>query len=1092
MPLSNPTLVRSGFVSLCVLAGVLVFGASALAAAPEPPVAVVNGATVTARTVTLEGTLNPKAAGDPGEYEFLYEASATDCAEGAVAPEPAGIALGLKAEAVAPVELVGLQPSTQYTVCLLERNAALESTVGPAVIFTTAAAPPSIDGEGVSAVSSTGATLEALVNANSQVTTYSFEYSETEAGGKLTGSIITLPGTTPLAAVAGDQTASVGTGAVLTPGTTYFYRVVAVNGTPPSSDGVVQSFTTVPTPNTDAPTVIAGTTATFNGHLTLGPVDTQYFFNYNVGGECAGGGSTPAVDAGTGAGSVPLATDVTGLLPRMQYTVCFVTANAFGSEQGPPVSFMTLVAPPSVESESVANVSGDSADLNAEVNPDGGETTYRFEYGATTSYGQSTPESASIGADDSGHLASAHIQGLQPGTVYHYRVVASNSQSSSGGTPGADQMFTTQPLATPFALPDGRQYELVSPADKEGGEVSLTRLGWYSSVASADGTKVAYLANIPFAHPTSNGVYVQILSKRGPRGWSSQEISAPFSGPTGPLKGEGNYTEFRAFSSDLSHAVLIPLGPTALSALSVEGFEQFGFLRDNSEGSYQPLLTRRPEGLSYKEFNAKYPYIAPFPGGPAFYLFRMQDVGGTSDLSHIVFSSEYGLTENSGHAGEHVENLYEWFDGELQLISVDSKGLSTGGGEFIAISEDGSHVLWANEHDELFVHNATTQETVSVGGTISGTSPWEGLIGGDGSKAFFVATGPPPNKNARVEEFDLDSSSPKPVQVSNGPEEVQEILGVSVDGSYVYYMDRLEGGGNIYVAHDDGATWTSTLIKGGAVARGFSNHTVPDTAPNPHGRGFPEASVTSSGRYLAFTSMLAGGATRGEGEVYLYDASSNRLVCASCDPTGARPLGLSTLGFLSEDGRMFFNSNDALVAHDTNALQDVYEWEPEGVGSCHGAPGCVSLISSGTGDGESSFLGASADGDDVFFMARDRLVAQDVDNSFDVYDAHVCTDVEPCPTSLVSVPACTSSDACKAPPAPQPAVFGAPPTATFSGAGNVVPSTSSVKAKPNARKKPVKCANAKKLSHGKCVKKKAGSKRKTKARKTNTGRRASR
>jgi hypothetical protein len=1081
MPLSNPRSIWSGFVSLCVLAGVLLCCAPALAAAPEPPVAVVNGATVTATTVTLEGTLNPKAVGDPGEYEFLYEASATDCAEGAVAPEPAGIALGLKAEAVTPVELVGLQPSTQYTVCLLERNAALESTVGLAVSFTTSPAPPSVDGEGVSAVGSTGATLEALVNANNQATTYSFEYSATEAGGKLTGSIVTLAGGAPLAAVSGDQTASVGTGAVLTPDMTYFYRVVAVNGTPPASDGAVQSFTTVPTPNTDAPTAIAGTTATFNGHLTLGPVDAQYFFNYNVGSECAGGSSTPAVDAGTGAANVPLATDVTGLLPRMPYTVCFVTANAFGSEQGPPVSFMTLVAPPSVESESVANVSGDSADLNAEVNPDGGETTYHFEYGATTSYGQSTPESASIGADDSGHLASAHIQGLQPGTVYHYRVVASNSQSSSGGTPGADQMFTTQPLATPFALPDGRQYELVSPADKEGGEVSLTRFGWYSSVASADGTKVAYLANIPFAHPTSNGVYVQILSKRGPQGWSSQEISAPFSGPTGPLKGEGNYTEFRAFSSDLSHAVLIPLGPTALSALSVEGFEQFGFLRDNSVGSYQPLLTRRPEGLSYKEFNAKYPYIAPFPGGPAFHLFRMQDVGGTSDLSHIVLSSEYGLTENSGHAGEHVENLYEWFDGQLQLISVDSKGLSTGGGEFIAISEDGSHVLWANEHRELFVHNATTQETVSVGPPIiNGGAPWEGLVSRDGSKAFFLNG----TEDRQVYEFDLDSSAPKLVQISNGPEEVEEILGVSADGSYVYYAGRLEGEGNIYVAHDDGATWTSTLIKGGAVARGFSNHTVPDTAPNPHIRRFSEASVTSSGRYLAFTSYSGG-------EVYLYDASSNGLVCTSCDPTGALPLGPSALGSLDEDGRMFFSSGDALVGHDTNGLQDVYEWEPEGVGSCHGAPGCVNLISSGTGDGDASFLGASADGNDVFFMARDRLVAQDVDNSFDVYDAHVCTDAEPCPTSLASVPACTSSDACKAPPAPQPAVFGAPPTATFSGAGNVVPSTSSVKAKPNAKKKPVKCANAKKLSHGKCVKKKTGSKRKAKAKKTNTGRRAS-
>jgi hypothetical protein len=1061
MPLSNPTPIRSGFVSLCVLAGVLLFSAPAMAAAPEPPVAAVNGATVTATTVTLEGTLNPKAAGDPGEYEFLYEASATECAEGAVAPEPAGIALGLKAEAVAPVELTGLQPSTQYTVCLLERNAALEATVGPAVTFTTAAAPPTVDGESVSAVGSTGATLEAQVNANNQPTTYSFEYSTTEASGKLTGSIVTLAGGAPLAGVSGDQTASVGTGAVLTPGMTYFYRVVAVNGTPPASDGAVQSFTTVPTPHTDVPTAIAGTTATFNGHLTLGPVDAQYFFNYNVGSECAGGSSTPAVDAGTDAASVPLATDVTGLLPRMQYTVCFVTANAFGSEQGPPVSFMTLVAPPSVESESVANVSGDSADLDAEVNPDGGETTYRFEYGATTSYGQSTPESASIGADDSGHLASAHIQGLQPGTVYHYRVVASNSQSSSGGTPGADQMFTTQPLATPFALPDGRQYELVSPADKEGGEVSLETNGLRSSMASADGAKVAYLANIPFAHPSSHGLDVQIFSERGPQGWSSRDISPPHSAPTGLVNGQ--FTELRAFSSDLSSAVVHPYGPTALSALALEGFE-IDYMWDSGDGSFQSLFTRAPEGLSYKDF------IMQFPGGLFMYF-----AGGTSDLKHVVLKSQFGLTENSGHVTDQLPNLYEWFDGQLQLVSVGPEGLSMGA-QFVAISEDGSHVLFFSGNNALFVRDLTTQKTVSVGSGISDADPWDGVISRDGSKAFFIN-----EADLQVYEFDLDSSSPKPVQVSSGPEEMEEVLGVSADGSYVYYASRLEGPANIYVAHNDGGTWTSKLIKSGGVARGLSAHAGPNQLIGV-GREFAEASVTSSGRYLAFTSLLAGAAGQhGEGEVYLYDASSNRLVCASCDPTGALPLGLSSLGFLSEDGRVFFNSNDALVAHDTNGLQDVYEWEPDGVGGCHdnGSPGCVYLISSGTGDGESTFLGASASGGDVFFMARDRLVAQDSDNSFDVYDAHVCTAVEPCPASLVSVPACTSSDACKAPPAPQPAVFGAPASATFSGAGNVVASTLSVKAKPKAKKKkPRKHAKAKTKKQKKAKKgkaKKAGS-----------------
>jgi hypothetical protein len=1067
MPLSIPTPIWSGFVALCVLTGVLLFSAPALAAAPEPPVAAVNGATVTARTVTLEGTLNPKAAGDPGEYEFLYEASATDCAEGAVAPEPAGIALGLKAEAVTPVELVGLQPSTQYTVCLLERNAALESTVGPAVTFTTAAAPPSVDGESVSAVGSTGATLEALVNANSQATTYSFEYSATEAGGKLTGSIVTLPGTEPLAGVSGDQTASAGTGAVLQPGTTYFYRVVAVNGTPPASDGVVQSFTTVPTPNTDAATAVTATTATFNGHLTLdSTAATQDFFEYKVGTECTGEAATATEEAGSGPGTLASPSQpIAGLLPHTQYTACFVTANAFGSQQGPAVSFTTLVAPPAIESESVANVTGDSADLNAMVNPGGGETTYHFDYGASISYSQSTPESASIGADDGGHPATAHIQGLQPGTLYHYRVVVTNLKSP-GGTPGADQTFTTQPIATPFALPDSRQYELVSPANKGGGEVTFGTPHFESSMASTDGTKVVYLANSPFAHPTGNGLFVQILSERGPRGWASQEISPPHTGPTGALSG---ITEFRAFSQDLSHAAVSPFGPTAFDALALEGF-RLAYLRDNIDGTFQPLVTRAPEGLSYKDFVAQFP---PFSVGI---------VGVTPDLSHIVLGSPFGLTENAGQeTGSFQPNLYEWFAGQLQLISVNHEGVSTGGGNFVGISGDGSRVVWVNDQGELFVRNMATQETVSVGSRIDGRpEPWTDVISGNASKAFFIGS------NRQVNEFDLDSASPTPAQVSNDPEEVADILGTSADGSYVYYAGRLGGLGNIYVAHYDGTTWTSTLIKGGGVAFGYSSHTAPDLTANRLGV-FPEASVTPGGRYLAFTSSpyFAG---EGKEEVYLYDASSGHLICTSCNPTGAQPLGPSELGSLHEDGRMFFNSGDALVAHDTNGLQDVYEWEPEDVGSCHGSPGCVYLISSGTGDGESTFLGASADGSDVFFMARDRLVAQDLDNAFDVYDAHVCRSSEPCPVSLASVPPCTSSDACKTPPAPQPAIFGAPPTATFSGAGNVVPPAPSVKKK--AKQKIVRCSKGKKLSHGKCVKRKAASRHKAKAKKATSNRRA--
>lgn len=173
-------------------------------------------------------------------------------------------------------------------------------------------------------------------------------------------------------------------------------------------------------------------------------------------------------------------------------------------------------------------------------------------------------------------------------------------------------------------------------------------------------------------------------------------------------------------------------------------------------------------------------------------------------------------------------------------------------------------------------------------------------------------------------------------------------------------------------------------------------------------------------------------------EVFVYDAVKNRLDCASCVPTGAgatgqlspasgqsdSPMdpqdlwdGRQVAGVLPQasgsiaapalrqprvvfdSGRVFFNAIDPLVPADANNDWDVYEYEPLGTGDCSALPdsaavarsggGCVALISSGTAEGQSAFLEASATGDDVFFLTRGRLSALDRDTAVDVYDARV-------------------------------------------------------------------------------------------------------
>jgi hypothetical protein len=165
--------------------------------------------------------------------------------------------------------------------------------------------------------------------------------------------------------------------------------------------------------------------------------------------------------------------------------------------------------------------------------------------------------------------------------------------------------------------------------------------------------------------------------------------------------------------------------------------------------------------------------------------------------------------------------------------------------------------------------------------------------------------------------------------------------------------------------------------------------------------------------------------------------------------------------YLSDSGRLFFNSATPLVPSDGNGLEDVYEYEPDGAGGCTLSSGCVGLISSGGSSEESAFMDASADGSDVFFLTSAQLLpTQDTDNAYDLYDAHLCSSAAPCaPQAAATPPQCATADACRAAPPPEPDLFGAPASQTFSGAGNPpLPTPAPVKPKPLTRAQ--KLANA--------------------------------
>ena len=111
----------------------------------------------------------------------------------------------------------------------------------------------------------------------------------------------------------------------------------------------------------------------------------------------------------------------------------------------------TRPAEPVVGAYDATAVTTDSATIGGAVNPNDRATTYRFEYGTSTAYGAiSPPTPGSAGSGTSAVAVSAELSELDRDTVYHYRLVASNSE---GTTYSADQTFRTSPWA-PQVLPN--------------------------------------------------------------------------------------------------------------------------------------------------------------------------------------------------------------------------------------------------------------------------------------------------------------------------------------------------------------------------------------------------------------------------------------------------------------------------------------------------------------------------------------------------------------------------------------------------------------------------------------------------------------
>jgi hypothetical protein len=738
---------------------------------------------------------------------------------------------------------------------------------------------------------------------------------------------------------------------------------------------------------------------------------------------------------------------------------------------------------------------------------------------------------------------------LSPDTTYHYRFVVQSSgggpvigeeRSFHTYPPPAiakadcpNQAFRTGPSAR---LPDCRAYEMVSPLDKNGYQIADA--GDIYDLSAPDGNRLTF--SVPaaaFAAALANPTAGQFVAAREQAsGWATHSIVPPRRLPSFYALKDSLFNNF-TFSDDLCSSWIVQDTDPPLAPGSPEGVPNL-YRRDDcgpGAGSYELITTVAPTepAPEYSKENE--------PNASLYFLLNQ---GFTPDGRLTVFRAPAKLTPEA--ANKDLRQVYAHKDGQLHLVSVRPNGTaathhsSVGTFQDVgadarsvslyhAVSADGSRIFWSedtrpyisnrenggrgDQPGPLYVRLNPTEEQSALAGTPKHcTEPekactlqiseaptarylWAAV---DGSIAIYSAEG-------NLYEFDVDKAiAGEPATTLIAGKLRGGILGAAEDASRIYFVSeeaRAAGAAadapNLYLYERGGGYRFIAALSPLDVqdAEEGTGATLP--SPVHIYPSLRDSRITPDGLHIAFgsTASLTGydnvdAASGGRDvELFLYDATANEgtgeLVCASCNPGGARPRGREVAEtdngathlyaasrlpvwitqfqpghMLSADGnRLFFESFEGLVPRDSNGRTDVYQWQraaskAECLQTQGGelylpdSSGCLSLISSGQAAEDVRLLDASANGSDVFFTTIAGLLPQDP-GLRDIYDARALGGFPP---PQEPPPAC-EGEACQGPLAPPDDPT--PASSTFEGAGNVV--------------EPPACRKGKVRRHGRCV-----------------------
>jgi hypothetical protein len=981
---------------MMVLAGLggavfTVFVGVAFGAAPEVPLLSV-GSPVPATSATFLGTLSPAATkpGEGGTYKFLYRASKTEC-KGGFETAP-GVWNGVEHEELPPEVVSGLSANTTYSVCLSVTNTAKEATVSARVTFRTALPPEVPETKPQSPFGATTATLNGVLNPKKPGNSGSYEFvyrpSESECRGA--GELVT--GAVEATGAEKELAKAEVTG--LLANASYTFCVLARNEAGESAEGAPVSFMTLsaqPIIENEASPTVTGTEAQVTAKINPTGSETEYEIQY---GETGYESTVPAGFAAIGKGrsSVAVTQTLTKLHPDITYHWRVIAKNAGGTSYSPDQTFVydthgtglpdgrhyELVTPPHkngatigglfarhdtpVVSESGTNVIGPSDQCFADPESCVG---YRLIEG----------ESYEFSRTPSGWVTTPLAPPASSFEAYSYLTVNANTGTelfSAPGYPGGPDDFfgrDADGAITPAIGPLGEPRE--GAGVKQVGPAELSGTGAVSN---------AYLNHV--VYETTESLW---LSDHGEHDSVYEYVGTANSTPSMVgVKGGLN-------SDELVSECNTTLGST--EKLSGEAVSEDG---------------RTVYFTATGHTNGGCPVGTTAPSSPSLYA----RVDGESADAHTVLISGPAVT--GCDTTECAKN------------STESPRVAN----FEGASSDGSRVFFTDT--QQLTDEASESSKDSLAGCAGVSEP-------GGCNLYESVCAEPcgtlseaPDAQAR-ELMDVSAGAKE----TGGPR-VQGVMAVSADGSHVYFVAEgvltgneeseeheraLDGDDNLYV-YAGGHVRFIAILSGahGAALQWEPNENL-------------IANVTPDGQFLVFRDSrpLTTDDTRtNEGEaasqVFEYDAATGSLRRISVGEDGYDDNGNDETGnayfvpafrggsadstepgsrnpTMSENGELvFFESpialapgalGDAEIAGGELA-KNVYEYYK----------GQVYLISDGAdttaesfnpeGHGATELLGVGESGANVVFSTFDELVGEDVDTARDYYDAHVCSEAEPC------------------------------------------------------------------------------------------------